>query len=384
MILRKINTPVHKIMSVLIVGMLLTYPFIQRVGADSISELQKKSASLQAEIDSNNRQISALSEVADSLKTKIEELSLEIDMAQKEIDLTEVKLEELRQRLDAAEKELIRQRSLLKAALRALYERRGASTVELLIASDSFADFINDQEYLERLQGAVKDATDQVIELKLQIQEEKKQQEALLEKQQQQKNVLDGKRQEQQTLLDQTQGEEAKYRQMVSAQMAELQEAEDQLTALLSAGTYINYGPVSRGQVIGQVGSTGYSTGPHIHFQVKQNGVTVNPSAGGTSLINGYTWPLLNGVGYISQAYGCVAPLWYYVQSCNGGQNSFHSGLDIATAAYTPIVAAADGNVIAKSCQAGLGYVIVIDHGGGWQTWYPHQVTPSGQVYGYC
>ncbi len=42
---------------------------------------------------------------------------------------------------------------------------------------------------------------------------------------------------------------------------------------------------VARGQVIGYVGSTGISTGPHLHYELYRNGVAINPRSVSFSVV---------------------------------------------------------------------------------------------------
>lgn len=53
-------------------------------------------------------------------------------------------------------------------------------------------------------------------------------------------------------------------------------------------------------------------------------------------------------------------------------KNENHKGVDIPAPAGTPIHAAAPGTVIIAQWMNGYGNLIVIDHGGGLQTWYGH------------
>ncbi|OON90927.1 MAG: hypothetical protein ATN34_05305 [Epulopiscium sp. Nele67-Bin002] len=67
----------------------------------------------------------------------------------------------------------------------------------------------------------------------------------------------------------------------------------------------------------------------------------------------------LNGVGYISSSYGSR---W----------GSFHNGIDIAAGAGTPIYAAAAGTVTYSGYMGTYGYLVIIDHGNGYETYYAH------------
>jgi len=54
------------------------------------------------------------------------------------------------------------------------------------------------------------------------------------------------------------------------------------------------------------------------------------------------------------------------------GRREFHDGIDIVARPWTPVHGAADGRVILTTYQRGLGNVIIVDHGYGYQTLYGH------------
>jgi murein DD-endopeptidase MepM/ murein hydrolase activator NlpD len=74
------------------------------------------------------------------------------------------------------------------------------------------------------------------------------------------------------------------------------------------------------------------------------------------------------------------------------GGTRMHSGIDLAAAAGTPIVATSDGRVDTASWNGGYGLFVSLDHGGGVETRYGHmsrlnvaagQEVRKGQVIGY-
>lgn len=54
------------------------------------------------------------------------------------------------------------------------------------------------------------------------------------------------------------------------------------------------------------------------------------------------------------------------------GTREFHTGVDIATRYGSPVVAARAGVVLFVGWKSGYGRIVVLDHGGGFQTTYSH------------
>ncbi len=196
---------------VLAIGAIYVSP-TKTTQAESLTELRARAAELQAKIDQTNAAATDLAAQGETLKAKIAEFDGQIAAADTQISLINNKLSQLEIELVNAQTELDRQKELLRASVVALYKKGGASTVELLVGSDSFTTFFNEQTYLERLKTGVQESTEKVIALKQQIQTQKDEQKSLLKKQEEVRASIASTRQERSNLLAQTQGEESKYR----------------------------------------------------------------------------------------------------------------------------------------------------------------------------
>jgi surface antigen len=217
----------------------MTGPVLQApyASAATNAELRAKAAELQAQINENNAHIKDLKEQAATLEGKLAELSAEMSNISSQIELTSVKIDDLTGQLDTAQQELDKQKDILKSSIRALYKKGGASTLELLASADSFSEFMNEQEYLERIKTAVQASAEQVIALKQQIESQKAEQVTLLAAQEGQRQTLASKQREQQTLLDITKGQAANFASAVET----LRSQQAEINAQISVTGQIDY-----------------------------------------------------------------------------------------------------------------------------------------------
>lgn len=356
------------------------------ISATKEQDLRSETQRLEAEIAANEAVLKDLRSQALTLSNKLRELSLQIADANNQISLTTVEIESLTIQLDQAVVELNRQKGILAESLKTLYIEGSVSTMDLLLASEDFSDFVNQQEYLSQLKMSVQESTQQVQLLKESIEQKKTDQENLLTKQQSYRDELQSKRNEQGYLLNETKGNEQAYQAKVADLKKQKEEADralnDYLASLIGG---VSLGPIGEGEVIGGIGNTGYSSGPHLHFKIytaSTIGTGVNPQ---TTMNNfGWVWPVGSYGGYISQSWGCSS--WDIYGDYNGCP--WHDALDIAGVPIgTPVYATGSGQIIHRGClYSGIfrTYGVIINHENGYYSLYIHMKAPPGAAYDSC
>jgi septal ring factor EnvC (AmiA/AmiB activator) len=300
----------------------------------------QQAAGLQAKVDEHAHAAATLEEEIGHMNEQIANVSAQIAD-------TQAKIADLKTQMAAKQ-------AILNAAIKEQYVDPQPDGFAMVVTASSVGEIMDKQQYLEKTQ-------DYISELLAEVQAAKKLLDVKSADLAKQQASLDAARAAKNTLLAQTRGEQARYEAMLKENKDARARLSQTIAKLSANGPLQSKGYVTRGTVIGREGSTGFSTGAHLHFSTYLSGSAVNP----ISYINSgqISWPLNDFV--TTQNFGPAG--W------NNPVYSFHDGIDMDAGYGAPVMAACDGDIVMNSFQAGgFGHYILIDCGGGLQTLYGH------------
>lgn len=323
------------------------------VHAASLSSLQSKKQQLQSEINQVQKELTAAKndiakqeQYQNSLNQQIQLNLQKVGVMEQELNLLsenlaakEQELTEKKEELDAKEQEIDATYEQYKLRMRAMYMAGETSTLEMLFAADSFADFLTNIEMMKAITAHDTELLDSLETQKRSITNQKTQVERVkADIEEQQSQVAASK-----AALQQTNQElQAAYEESKTA-MQDIELEKQQFEANLEAKKK------EAAQVQGEIDA--------IYAELAAQASNSNNSSMKDS---GFIWPL-PGYSTITSGYG---PRW----------GSMHTGIDISGGGCygAGIVAAASGTVIKAASHWSYGNYIIVDHGGGYTTLYAH------------
>ncbi len=298
---------------------------------NNLSSLKNMKAALEDKKSDLNAYVSQMDAQLTEIQANIDSLKTQIADKEADIEATEAELQE-------AEETQQTQYENMKKRVRFIYEKGDAYLLETLLKATTFGDLLNKAYYIELLSNYDQNLLQRYKE---QTQLVKATKEALEEE----KATLD----EEKAAVEE---EEANVEALIQEKKAQIASTESEIAE--SAATIEEYE-----SQMSQQNATIAALEAAVAADKQALANQSRKYTGGT-----FVWPAPSYT-YISSEYGYrMHPIY--------GRTIFHSGLDMAAPSGSPILAAADGVVVAASYESSMGNYVMINHGDGLYTIYMH------------
>lgn len=253
----KIKNLQHKsraLFAVFAVAVIVVGSNIGLLSAQSVLDIQRQIEQLSEDISNSEDRIDDLRDREDTLENRLQILDAEIEQARANIAETEQEISQTRNAIEEKEEELARTKELIQENVKVLYKQGDPSTLEILFSSDNFTDFINRQEYLDKVKESLNEAAKDAVTIKEELEVQEQDLLTLREEQEAQERRVAANIEEQERILEATRGEEERYQELVAQQKEELEQAQQEQAAIIAAARANS----SEGYTPGSVGNGGY------------------------------------------------------------------------------------------------------------------------------
>lgn len=316
-----------------------------------LNEAQGEKDKLQENLEAAQALKESLQEAKDELAGHVVQLDNEMSqvatklyeierlLAQKEAEHreTEIKLEDAREDVE-------RQYEDMKIRIQFMYEHGSMSFVEILLSSTSFSELLNKADYIEQVSAYDRKMLEYFEETKMKVAELEKELKAQQDVLATVKEDVQKQQEAMQGLIDEKQSEIDEYESDIANKEKAIKEYEEMIAAQNDIISALEASVAAAKAKRAQMDVSGNSTDSY------SGGAFCWPAPSYTRISDDYGWRMHPTLGV----------------------QQFHNGVDMAAPSGSPILAAADGEVIAATYNNTMGNYVMIDHGGGLFTIYMH------------
>lgn len=305
---------------------------------DELSRKQQELNRIYQELLLNKKRLESTREKEKNVKERLVIINRELNKtkgqlgrAQSEIKKNESRIGFLKYSLEDAKKRLGERSALLRSRIREIYKNGSINYLDMLLSSDTLADFINRTYFFEKILGRDADLAGQIESEHNKIKTDKAELEGVTDEIKKLARFISSKKE---TIEKQAEEKKQLYTELevqrvgYEKKVAVLEETSNEIERLIKK----------------------------IMSERAVKGIKVTQGTGR------FIWPVR---GRITSAFGYRrSPFWRI--------GHMHTGLDIANSYGTPIQAADGGEVIFSGWWDGYGKAVIIDHGKGISTVYGH------------